>query len=54
MGGGSNCFAVHGNHTESGKPILSCDPHLAKMQSSFWYLTRISWTAKDDKTGEEY
>ena len=27
-GGGSNCFAVHGNHTESGKPILSCDPHL--------------------------
>ena len=27
---GSNCWAVHGNHTESGKPLLTCDPHLMK------------------------
>lgn len=27
-GQGSNCWAVHGNHTQSGKPILACDPHL--------------------------
>ena len=41
--GGSNCWAVHGRLTESGKPILTCDPHLAKMTSGFWYATRISW-----------
>lgn len=29
-GVGSNCWAVHGKHTESGYPILSCDPHLMK------------------------
>lgn len=27
---GSNCWVISGNHTESGKPILSCDPHLVK------------------------
>ena len=54
VGGGSNCFAIHGSHTESGKPILSCDPHLAKLTQGFWYLTRIAWTAKDKNTGETY
>lgn len=41
--GGSNCWAVHGNLTEAGKPILTCDPHLAKMMNGFWYATRLSW-----------
>lgn len=41
--GGSNCWAVHGNLTESGEPILTCDPHLAKMINGFWYATRLSW-----------
>ena len=41
--GGSNCWAVHGRLTKSGEPILTCDPHLAKMMSGFWYATRISW-----------
>ena len=40
---GSNCWAVHGNFTKSGKPMLSCDPHLQKMVSGFWYQTRLSW-----------
>jgi acyl-homoserine lactone acylase PvdQ len=40
---GSNCWAVHGNFTKSGKPILSCDPHLAKFTSPTWHLSRISW-----------
>ena len=53
-GGGSNCFAVHGSHTEKGKPILSCDPHLQKVMLSTWYLTRVSWNATDETTGEEY
>jgi acyl-homoserine lactone acylase PvdQ len=38
---GSNCFAVHGNFTKFGKPILSCDPHLAKFTNPTWYLTRL-------------
>ncbi len=29
-GQGSNCWVVHGSKTETGKPILSCDPHLNK------------------------
>jgi acyl-homoserine lactone acylase PvdQ len=27
---GSNCWSISGKHTESGKPYLSCDPHLNK------------------------
>lgn len=27
---GSNCWAVHGNYTESGMPLMACDPHLMK------------------------
>jgi acyl-homoserine lactone acylase PvdQ len=27
---GSNCWVVSGEHSKSGKPILSCDPHLNK------------------------
>lgn len=40
---GSNCWAVHGNFTKSGKPMLACDPHLAKFTSATWYPTRMSW-----------
>lgn len=25
----SNAFVIHGNHTESGKPIIATDPHLS-------------------------
>lgn len=40
---GSNCFAVHGNHTESGKPLMACDPHLMKWLQSKWYLISLRW-----------
>jgi len=40
---GSNCWAIHGNFTHTGKPILSCDPHLGKFASPTWYPVRISW-----------
>lgn len=46
---GSNCWAVSGDLTESGKPILSCDPHLFKWLQSKWYLSRLSW-----KNGTEF
>lgn len=40
---GSNCWAVHGDHTKSGKPILVCDPHLMKMTSPKWHFTYVKW-----------
>ena len=45
--GGSNCWAVSGEISEKGKPILSCDPHMNKWLQSNMYLTRLSW-------GEDY
>jgi acyl-homoserine lactone acylase PvdQ len=46
VGIGSNCWAVGGQHTESGKPILACDPHLMKWMQSKWYLIKLSWGDK--------
>jgi len=40
---GSNCFVVGGQHTETGKPILACDPHLVKWMQSLWYFSRLRW-----------
>lgn len=42
-GSGTNCFAVHGNYTQKGKPFLACDPHLVKAVNSYFYLTRLTW-----------
>jgi penicillin amidase len=37
----SNAWALAGERTESGKPILANDPHLALEAPGFWYLARI-------------
>lgn len=37
---GSNSWVVSGKHTESGKPILSGDPHLDTTLPSHWYQLR--------------
>ncbi len=42
MGGGSNNWAIAGNRTESGRPIVANDPHLAPSHPSHWYLARVS------------
>ncbi|MEO6695521.1 MAG: penicillin acylase family protein [Ignavibacteria bacterium] len=34
---GSNAWVISGNKTESGKPLLANDPHLALMVPSKWY-----------------
>jgi len=39
---GSNAWAVNGNKTASGKPILSGDPHIAHSCPSVWYEAHIS------------
>jgi penicillin amidase len=36
-GSGSNCWALDGSNTVSGKPILVGDPHLAVRNPSIWY-----------------
>jgi acyl-homoserine lactone acylase PvdQ len=40
---GSNCWTVSGKHTSSGKPFLSCDPHLNKQLQSMWFLVGVAW-----------
>jgi len=37
----SNSWVVSGAHTQSGRPILANDVHLALHQPSHWYLVRI-------------
>jgi penicillin amidase len=38
---GSNAWVVHGQLTESGKPVLANDPHLLFAAPVLWYLMRI-------------
>jgi penicillin amidase len=39
---GSNHWAVGGDHTESGSPILAYDPHLTLTAPPVWYEQRIT------------
>ena len=36
-GNGSNCWALAGSRTASGRPLLAGDPHLAVRNPSIWY-----------------
>ena len=38
----SNNWVVSGTRTESGKPLLANDPHLAASAPSIWYLVHLS------------
>ncbi|MDY3561158.1 penicillin acylase family protein [Gemmata sp. JC673] len=40
-GGGSNNWCISGTRTESGKPILASDPHLAPTTPPPWYLAHV-------------
>jgi penicillin amidase len=40
-GGLSNQWAISGERTDTGKPILANDPHLSLDAPSLWYLVRI-------------
>ena len=44
---GSNCWAVDGTRTASGKPLLANDPHLGLTAPSIWYLAHLSWPGVD-------
>jgi penicillin G amidase len=41
VGLGSNNWAVDGRHSESGKPLLANDPHLALTAPGLWYLAHL-------------
>jgi penicillin G amidase len=53
---GSNAWAVSGEHTESGAPILANDPHLAPSMPGVWYqmglhCTQLSESCPFDVSG---
>jgi penicillin amidase len=41
IGGGSNNWAISGDRTASGRPILANDPHLAPLLPAHWYLAHL-------------
>ncbi len=44
---GSNNWVVTGSRTESGKPLLSNDPHLALSAPAIWYFAHLKSPAVD-------
>ena len=42
QGLGSNCWALAGSKTKSGKPLLAGDPHLAVRNPSIWYEVALA------------
>lgn len=45
---GSNCWAVSGELTESGKAILANDMHLGLTIPNIWYQMKWIWTGPDE------
>ena len=46
QGSGSNGWVISGNHTKSGKPVFSNDPHLSCSIPSLWYLNHLKIRGK--------
>ena len=44
---GSNSWAVNGERSKSGKPLLANDPHLGLTVPSVWYFAHLSWPGRD-------
>ncbi len=42
----SNIWALSGEHTRSGKPLLASDPHLGYQAPIIWYLARLEWPSE--------
>ena len=42
IGGASNNWAISGEHTRSGAPIVANDPHLPPSLPAFWYLAHVT------------
>lgn len=48
---GSNSWVVHGDHTESGAPILSNDPHLSLISPAIWWYVHLNTARMDGELG---
>ncbi len=44
--GGSNSFVVAGERTDTGKPLLANDPHMAVLMPALWYQVGMHCTEK--------
>ena len=44
---GSNSWAVGGERSATGKPLLANDPHLGLTVPSVWYFAHLSWPGGD-------
>ena len=44
---GSNSWAVSGERSATGKPLLANDPHLGLTVPSVWYFAHLSWPGRD-------
>ena len=44
---GSNGWAVSGERSATGKPLLANDPHLGLTVPSVWYFAHLSWPGRD-------
>jgi penicillin amidase len=42
LGGGSNNWALSGERTKTGRPLLANDPHLAPVLPAHWYLIDVA------------
>ncbi len=51
LAGMSNSWAIHGNYTKSGKPLLGNDPHLAHKIPGIWYLLTLKFPNGVTATG---
>jgi len=40
----SNNWAIHGNFTDTGKPIFGGDPHLGCKLPAFWQMMELQFT----------
>jgi penicillin amidase len=47
----SNCWAVDGRRSQSGKPILCNDPHIPHTLPSIWYMAHLSSPGMNDSFG---
>ena len=44
---GSNSWAVSGERSVTGRPLLANDPHLGLTAPSVWYFAHLSWPGRD-------
>ena len=51
LSGMSNSWALHGNYTKSGKPMLANDPHLAHKIPGVWYIMTLKYPNGITATG---